>query len=59
VEKKSFFQIANMTKVSTHIYSSICQYDVYKVFFFLMSGRGPSGVSKLTFFGGGVSSGLG
>ncbi len=59
VEKKSFFQIAPMTKVSTQIRSSMCQYDVYKVSSKKMSERGPLGVSKSTFFFGGVSSGLG
>jgi hypothetical protein len=59
VEKMSFFQIAPITKVSTQIHSSMCQYDVYKVSSKKMSGRGPSGVSKSTFFFGGVLSGLG
>ena len=59
VEKMSFFQIAHMTKVSSQIRSSMCQYDVYKVSSKKMSGRGPLGVSKSTFFFGGVSSGLG
>ena len=59
VEKNSFFQIAPMTKVSTQIRSSMCQYDVYKVSSKKMSGRGPLGVSKSTFGGGGVTSGLG
>ena len=53
VEKMSFFQIAPMTKVSTQIHSSMYQYDVYKVSSKKMSGRGPSGVSKSTFFRGG------
>jgi hypothetical protein len=56
-----------MTKVSTQIYSSMCQYDVYKVsskkneWKKKMSGRGPLGVSgvKVNCFFGGVLSGLG
>jgi hypothetical protein len=31
VEKMSFFQNVNTTKVVTQIHSSISQYDVYKV----------------------------
>jgi len=56
--KISIFQIAPMTKVSTQIHSSMCQYDVYS-FVKKMSGRGPSGVSKPTFFPEGATSGLG
>ena len=55
----SFFQIVHMTKVSTQIHSSISQYDVYKFLKKKMSGRGPSGVSKLTFLRFGILSGLG
>ncbi len=42
--KNVIFQIAHMTKVSTQIHTSMCQYDVYKVSSKKMSGRGPSGV---------------
>ena len=59
VEKMSFFQITPMTKVSTQIHSSMCQYDVYKVSSKKMCGSGPLGGSKSTFLFGRVSSGLG
>jgi hypothetical protein len=58
VGKMTFFQIAHMTKVSTQIHSSVPQYDVHKVLSKKMSGRGPSGVSKLTFLHFGTWNGL-
>ncbi len=56
----SFFQITHMTKVSTQIHSSICQYDVHKV----SSKWNEWKVSvrqwcQSQLFFGGVSSGLG
>ena len=59
VEKMSFFQIAPMTKVSTQIHSSMCQYDVYKVSSKKNEWKGSIGGVKVDFFFGGVSSGLG
>ncbi len=38
--------------------STMCQCDLLKVLFKKMSGRGPSGVSKLTFLRFGTGSGL-
>ncbi len=54
----SFFQIAHMTKVSTQIHSSICQYDVYKVSLKKKDWKGSVGGVKVDFFFRGVSSGL-
>ena len=53
VEKMPFFQIAPMTKVSTQIYSSICQYDVYKVSSKKNEWKGSIGGVKVDFLGGG------
>jgi hypothetical protein len=39
--------------------STMCQYDILKVSFKILSGRGPSGVSKLTCLRFGTGSGLG
>jgi len=59
VEKMSFFQITPMTKVSTQIHSSMCQYDVYKVSSKKNEWKGSVRGVKVNFFFGGVSSGLG
>ena len=50
VEKMSFFQIAPMTKVSTQIHSSMCQYDVYKVSSKKNEWKGSIGGVKVYFF---------
>jgi len=50
VEKMSFFQIAPMTKVSTQIHSSMCQYDVYKVSSKKNEWKGSIGGVKVDFF---------
>ncbi len=55
VEKMSFFQIAPMTKVSTQIHSSMCQYGVYKVSSKKNEWKGSvRGVKVNFFFRGGV-----
>jgi hypothetical protein len=55
VEKMSFFQIAPMTKVSTQIHSSMCQYDVYKVLSKKNEWKGSvRGVKVNFFFRGGI-----
>ena len=46
----SFFQIAPMTKVSTQIHSSMCQYDVYKVLSKKIEWKGSIGGVKVDFF---------
>ncbi len=51
----SFFQIAPMTKVSTQIHSSMCQYDVYKVSKKKNEWKGSVRGVKVNFFFGGVS----
>ncbi len=59
VEKMSFFQIAPMTKVSTQIHSSVCQYDVYKVSSKKNERKGSVRGVKVNFFFVGVLGGLG
>jgi hypothetical protein len=49
----SFFQIAPITKVSTQIHSSICQYDVYKVSSKKNEWKGSIGGVKVDFLRGG------
>jgi len=49
VEKRPFFQIVHMTKVSTQIHSSISQYDVYK-FLKKNEWKGSVGCVKVDFF---------
>ncbi len=57
--KNVIFQIAPMTKVSTQIHLSMCQYDVYKVSSKKNDWKGSIRGVKVDFFFGGVLSGLG
>jgi len=50
VEKMSFFHIAPMTKKSTQIHSSMCQYDLYKVSFKKNEWKGSIGGVKVNYF---------
>jgi hypothetical protein len=50
VEKTPFFQMGYMTKVSTHIHSTIPQYDVYKVSLKKIEWKVPFGGVKVDMF---------